>query len=105
METRKFYFILTIVAAVVLFVFGSGMLYYINTNIDFLSSDVFASGDQGSNLAHIINPLVTKKEPFNILLLGGDKVNNLTDTMMLANFDPETCKINIMSIPRDTRVF
>lgn len=105
MESRKFYFILTIVAAVVLFVFGSGILYYINTNIEIISSDVFASGDQDNHLAHIINPLVTKKEPFNILLLGGDKVNNLTDTMMLANFDPETCKINIMSIPRDTRVF
>jgi len=106
MESRKFYFILTIVAAVVLFVFGSGMLYYINTNFDtIISSDVFASGDNENDIATIINPLVQKKEPFNILLLGGDKVGHLTDTMMLANFDPETCKVNIMSIPRDTRVY
>lgn len=106
MDSRKFYFILTIAATVILFVFGSGMLHYINTNIDtIISSDVFASGNHDRDLADILTPLVQKKEPFNILLLGGDKVNNLTDTMMLANFDPETCKVNIMSIPRDTRVF
>jgi LCP family protein required for cell wall assembly len=106
MDPRKFYFIFTIIAAVILFIFGSGILYYINTNIDIISSDVYASGDQEEGyLVDIINPLVQRKEPFNILLLGGDQVNNTTDTMILANFDPETCKINIMSIPRDTRVF
>ncbi|HOA56242.1 MAG TPA: LCP family protein [Clostridiales bacterium] len=105
MDLRKFYFILTIFSAIVLFVFGSGILVYINANIDIISSEVYASGDQDSHFANIINPLVQKRDPFNILLLGGDKVNNLTDTMMLANFDPETGKINIMSIPRDTRVF
>ena len=81
------------------------MLYYINTNIDtIISSDVLRPGTM-TGIWRYTHSLVQKKEPFNILLLGGDKVNNLTDTMMLANFDPETCKVNIMSIPRDTRVF
>jgi LCP family protein required for cell wall assembly len=88
-----------------LFIFGSGMLVFINSNIDVISSDVFASSDDHHPINKIIQPLIQTKEPFNILLLGGDKVNKLSDTMMLANFDPVTCKINIMSIPRDTRVF
>jgi len=104
MNLRKFYFIISIFVSAILFVFGSGMLLYINSHYDTGSSNVFASsGDEAIN--KIIQPLVTSKEPFNILLLGGDKVNNLADTIMLANFDPVTTKVNIMSIPRDTRVF
>ncbi|NMA33916.1 MAG: LCP family protein [Clostridiaceae bacterium] len=108
MDFRKFFFIMTIITASILFVFGTGILLYVNSNADMIiNSEVYASGDHESRqqLANIINPLVQRKEPFNVLLLGGDQVNNTTDTMILANFDPETCKINIMSIPRDTRVF
>jgi len=95
---------MTIVVSAILFLFGSGLLVYINSNIDVINSDVFASSDDDHPIGKIIQPLVQIKEPFNILLLGGDKVNNLSDTMMLANFDPITGKINIMSIPRDTKV-
>ena len=108
MDLRKFLFIMTIITASVLFVFGTGILLYVNSNADIImSSEAYSSADQESRqqLANIINPLVQRKEPFNVLILGGDQVNGNTDTMMLANFDPETCKINIMSIPRDTRVF
>lgn len=41
---------------------------------------------------------------YNILFLGGDKVNNNTDTVILVNVDPDTPKISLLSIPRDTRV-
>ncbi len=106
MNVRKFYFILTIIIASVLFVSGSGMLYYINNHLaSAVSQDVFASTVKNDTMNDIIQPLIQSKEPFNVLLLGGDKVSNSSDTMMLANFDPETFKINIMSIPRDTRVF
>ncbi len=105
MNSRKFYFILTIFVASVLFISGSGMLYYINNHLESISQDVFASAGTNETMNDIIQPLLQSKEPFNVLLLGGDKVSNSSDTMMLANFDPETFNINIMSIPRDTRVF
>lgn len=101
MNLRKFYFILTIIVSVVLFFTGIGVLYYVNNQI--LSSETTAS-TSNSPINQLFEPFIQNKEPFNILLLGGDKVNKNSDTMMLANFDPETCKINIMSIPRDTRV-
>ncbi len=55
-------------------------------------------------LNQIIQPFVLDKSPVNILLLGGDKVAGNTDTMMLVNFNPETAKISVLSVPRDTRV-
>lgn len=103
MNSRKFYFIMTIIVAAVLFLFGSGLLYYINNHL-LNSQDVFAASGESNTVNDLFQPLLQSKEPFNVLLLGGDKVNNNADTMMLANFDPETEKINIMSIPRDTRV-
>ncbi len=101
MNLRKFYFILTIVLASVLFCSGIGVLYYVNSQIINASVD---NKDSKSPINDIFSSFIPIKEPFNILLLGGDKVNNNSDTMMLANFDPDTCKVNIMSIPRDTRV-
>lgn len=46
-------------------------------------------------------------EPINILLLGVDAGdgNTRTDTMMVASLDPKTKTINIISIPRDTRIY
>jgi len=101
MDLRKFYFNLTIVVAAVLFLSGIGILYYVNSTL--LTSDA-STINSGSPFNQIFEPLIQKKEPFNVLLLGGDKVNKNSDTMILANFDPATCKVNIMSIPRDTKV-
>jgi LCP family protein required for cell wall assembly len=101
MNLRKFYFILTIILASVLFCSGIGVLYYVNSQIINTSA---SSAESNSPINDIFTPFIPSKEPFNILLLGGDKVNNNSDTMMLANFDPVTCKVNIMSIPRDTKV-
>lgn len=107
MNSRKFYFVLTLILSIVLFISGTGILYYINHHLVTAGGqDAFASSDSKSEtINNIIQPLIQSKEPFNVLLLGGDKVSNSSDTMMLANFDPVTNKINIMSIPRDTRVF
>ncbi|MGI6669372.1 MAG: LCP family protein [Acetivibrionales bacterium] len=101
MNLRKFCFILTLIITVVLFCSGIGIVYYVNTNLTSFES-AFASFD--SPLNEILQPFVKSNEPFNVLLLGGDKVNKNSDTMMLANFNPETMNINIMSIPRDTKV-
>lgn len=44
------------------------------------------------------------KEKCNILVMGTDKSGSLTDVMILVQINPETEKVNVMSIPRDTRV-
>lgn len=40
----------------------------------------------------------------NLLFLATDESGLLTDTVMLISFDPERDRLNILSIPRDTRV-
>lgn len=45
-----------------------------------------------------------KGKRINLLLLATDKGGVLTDTIMFASFDKERHSLNIMSIPRDTRV-
>lgn len=100
MNLRKFYVIMTVIVAVFLFAAGIGIIYYINSGL--LGGDVTANADNPIN--KLFDPFKQNKEPFNILILGGDKVNKNSDTMLLANFDPSTDKVNIMSIPRDTKV-
>ena len=47
---------------------------------------------------------VEKSQPYNILLLGIDVEAKLTDVMMLCRVDPIEKEVNMLSIPRDTRV-
>lgn len=43
-------------------------------------------------------------KPFNVLILGGDKVNKNSDTIIVANVDCQKPKVTLLSLPRDTRV-
>lgn len=45
-----------------------------------------------------------KAESFNILLCGTDGSNSRTDTMLLVRFDGDQNRVNITSLPRDTKI-
>lgn len=98
MNTRKFSFVLSSIIAIFLFVTGLiitakfGLIDVHGTTNNPLGR--LLGGGNGNSA----------KDPINVLVLGGDKVNQNTDTIMLVNFNPATGKINLMSIPRDTRV-
>lgn len=102
MNLRRFYFILTTILSVFLFISGTGILYYINniSALEDLSSD---SGDK-NNINDFLKSFAVGKDPVNFLVLVGDKEEANTDTMMLVNFNPITDKLSILSIPRDTKV-
>lgn len=101
MNFRKFCFNLTLIVLAVLLCSGAGILYYTSSHYVDTSADL---SDESNPINPIFEPFLKSKEPFNILVLGGDKVAHNSDTMMLVNFDPATVKVNIMSIPRDTKV-
>lgn len=101
MNTRKFYLILTSMLTSFLFISGVYLLYQIGTTSVVKSED---NKKPEGFINQIIQPFVVDKSPVNILLLGGDKVAGNTDTMMIVNFNPETAKISLLSVPRDTRV-
>lgn len=101
MNFKKFCFVLCLITSLFLFLSGFAVLNYINNS----SQSGDADSPDGNNLLDsVIDNFKGSKTPFNLLLLGGDKVNKNTDTMMLVNFDPSTAKVSIMSIPRDTKV-
>lgn len=100
MNFRKFYFIVCSILSVFLFLIGISTLLYINFNTD---ADKPASSS-GSLIDEILSPFKANNEDINVLVMGGDKVNKNTDTMMLVSFNPSSSKLSILSIPRDTRV-
>ena len=42
---------------------------------------------------------------YNVLLMGTDTSGYLTDVMMIYQMDPQNEKVNVLSIPRDTRIY
>lgn len=50
------------------------------------------------------NPVTRKKETYNFLIIGRDKVGLNTDVIMLVNFNTGSGEISIMQIPRDTYI-
>lgn len=102
MNLRKFYFIITVVMSVFLFVAGSFVLSFISSmDVSEVSAD---SEVENNTIKDIFKNFVIGNDPVNIIVMVGDKSGANTDTMMLVNFNPKTDKLNILSIPRDTKV-
>jgi LCP family protein required for cell wall assembly len=102
MNLRRFYLIITVMLSVFLFVSGTGILFYINS---MGASEFNINNDDGENtVSGFLKSFVIDKDPVNVLLLVGDKAEANTDTMMVVNFNPETDKLSVLSLPRDTKV-
>ncbi len=97
MNTRKFTYIITIVVGLFLFGMGTVFLYYANSVTGAIGNNAVPAILEGLNAT-------TNKEPMNFFLLVGDKSSGNTDSMMVANYNPEKNQISIVTIPRDTKV-
>ncbi len=102
MNLRRFYFTFTTIIGVFLFAIGSIMLGYMNT----LSKGEFEFNGGGDKtvFGELLSPFAIRNEPVNFVLVVSDKWSANTDTILLVNVDPNTSNVNIMSIPRDTKV-
>lgn len=100
MNARKFFLIICSILSAFMFLLGVASLGYINLTV---SADVY-NPNNTSPFSDILDSYKSTSENVNVLVLGGDKVNKNTDTMMLVNYNPITAQINILSIPRDTKV-
>jgi len=98
MNTRKFTYITTIILGMFLFVLGTVFMFYIN--------NVAPEPGSSTPIPQILNGLTgTKKnDPMNFLILVGDRSSGNTDSMMVANYNPDSKQISIVTIPRDTNV-
>jgi len=100
MNVRKFYFALTSILMTFLFITGLMILNYLKT----YSAEEAISESNNTFLDNAVQQFVKQKDPINVVVLVGDKSEANTDTIMVVNYDPQTYKINIMSVPRDTKV-
>ncbi len=103
MNARRFYFVMTIFIS--LFLFTSGLFLLKSYDIT-KSAFAFYENDNETNI-----PDYTKegkknkrKENINVVLLVGDKWECNTDTIVVASYNPDTRKLNLLAIPRDTKV-
>ncbi|WP_101842036.1 LCP family protein [Halobacillus sp. Marseille-P3879] len=84
---------------------GSAVVYSIYQNVkSTVDQDVHESVDSIDN--EVTKKKVEDQEPLNILLLGVDERENdrgRADTMIVMTLDPDNEKMQMVSIPRDTR--
>ena len=81
------------------FAIFSSYLGYVTARI--LHRPMFTEGNHGEELEVIVNK---DEKKATILLMGTDKGAKLTDVIMLFTIDPKEKMINVLSVPRDTRV-
>lgn len=100
MKARKFVIIITAVLSTFLFLTGIATIILLNN----MRNNPQQSEINGSILNKVIKGLSSQsKEPFNVLILGGDKVNKNTDSILLVNVNPGKSTVDFLSIPRDTK--
>ena len=94
-KSRKSFIMMTIVLIIILFlgVMSGTYIYRANGNIQNAALDMMAD-------------IIGTDEPISVLILGvsEDIDTALTDTMMLASYNPKTQNAFVISIPRDTYI-
>lgn len=97
MNARKFTYITSLTLGIFLFLLGTVLMFYINHT---------TPEAEGSTLPGILEGLngAKKNDPMNFLLLVGDKSSGNTDSILVANYNPDSKQISIVTIPRDTKV-
>jgi len=99
MNYRKFFLIISLIISVFLFSTGTFILGHLNT----INVSANAAIDEDNSVNELLKPFI-KDNKINVLLLVGDKSEANTDTIMLASLDTRENTLNVLSIPRDTRV-
>ncbi|MBE7025099.1 MAG: LytR family transcriptional regulator [Ruminococcaceae bacterium] len=92
MNVKKFFLIFGLILLAALAAFAGVV-------VGLISSKPFAMGDHGNALAEVGADGVV-----NFLLVGKDHVGANTDVIMVISLNPQTEKISILSVPRDTRI-
>lgn len=90
---RKKFLLIFIIALITLFVLYFGMAL--------LGNPLFNSGDDPAS----VQPVDKASGKINVLITGVDKDGMRSDTIILASYDLDNQEVNMLSIPRDTRMY
>lgn len=105
---RKTKWIILSGVLVLIVLIGSGGYYFLNRPLTHQTSYPQTAGTQASSPTVPITSSKPDNHRLNVLLIGTDtrpgETGGNTDVLMLASIDPKTHRIEMMSIPRDTKV-
>lgn len=104
MKKVKIIIIGILILLVVLIAVGVGGYYYIQSSYNYKPNSNYSALDK----IELLDVVFNKVERLNIALLGVDERKNdpgRSDTIMIVSLDFKNKKVNILSIPRDTRVY
>jgi polyisoprenyl-teichoic acid--peptidoglycan teichoic acid transferase len=105
-KLRTFGLLASFITTTLMFIHGLYMianLYYVEFKTPRDENQTLPSKESTKNLSYITPPLL-EDGGCNILLLGGDDINQNTDTIILSNLNFGEGTIHFLSIPRDTRI-
>ena len=100
MNSRRFYLVITVFISLFLFIIGMLLLKTYNvedSTFAFIdkSDPTYVPGEETA---------IPENQSISALVLVGDKWEENTDSIIMANFNPGTGKLSLISIPRDTMV-
>lgn len=101
MKSTKIAYICSLASGIILFIFGIFFLIDIRTASS-QPLDIPAPSSN-SNSISIVDNYTGNYNPINILVLIKEASGLNTDTIIIANYEPNTKQISLLTIPRDTK--
>ncbi len=102
MKSVKITYLCSCICGLILFVFGITLLFNIKTApAQTQSNNATPSND--TNSFDIVENYTGNMNPINFLVLIKEASGLNTDSIIIANYSPETRQINLLTIPRDTK--
>lgn len=104
MKSVKITYLCILISGVILFCLGVFLLSSIKTapQQTVQQADISAPSVNSGSFS-IINDYTGNQNPINFLVLVKEASGMNTDSIIIANYDPKTRQINLLTIPRDTK--
>ncbi len=103
MKSVKFAYLGSLISGIILFCVGVFLLLSINNTPQQPAQQNVAAPSVDSGSTDIIDDYTGNLNPINYLVLIKEASGLNTDSIIIANYDPKTKQINLLTIPRDTK--
>ena len=102
MKSTRLVYLCSIISGIFLFIFGTFLLVNIKTTPPPEEQDI-TSPSENSKSFDLVNNYSGNQNPINFLVLVKEASGLNTDTIIIANYNPNTKQINLLTVPRDTK--
>lgn len=102
MKATKLVYTCSCISGFILFIIGIIFLFNINNALP-KSQDTATPSDITSEPPDFVDNYIGNKNPINFLVLIKEASGENTDSIIIANYDPRTKQISLLTVPRDTK--